>query len=186
MYAVNVLLFLGAAFLALFTIVFLAGAVIHLSSSIRDAVRATMGVRGVKAQAPQPGPATQPTMPFKALQTPRRGHLAALLGCGFGRSSPLLNQPSWLKTCAVAVGLIAVGLFAITVAEDTASALHAFAAPEVQGTQAAAPAVAAVPEQPASPDDRLLRGPSDSNGVPAGAPRECSLQLGIVTDCSFN
>lgn len=56
MHAVNALLFLGAFFLALFVLMFLAGAVIHLASLVLQVLRAIAGPKSVKAEAAQPRP----------------------------------------------------------------------------------------------------------------------------------
>ena len=68
MFALYVMLYLGAFFLGLFAFLFLGGALIYLVSLFAEALRAVGSSWTVKAEAPQPRPAVQPTIPFKARQ----------------------------------------------------------------------------------------------------------------------
>jgi len=186
MYAVHVVLYFGAFFLALFAFIFLAGALIHLVSLIAEALRAMSGPRNVKAEVPQRKPAEQPTIPFKAPQNLRRGQLVTLLASRFQRRNAYLTQPGWLKTAAIVLSLIAVGFVAITSSDETASALHAFAAPAVQGVKATAGNAVTLSDERPSAENHLSPGPSDRISMPASTPRECSPNQGVVTECSYN
>jgi hypothetical protein len=173
MHAVNIVLYLGAFFLALFSFLFLAGSLGQLLGLIAEGIRALSGRRGVEANVPQSKPAARPAMPTAVHRDlPWRGARLAPAG--------------WLKTCAVVLSALAVGIVAITVAEETASSLHGFAAPAVQGAATTAPAPLAGPAGPLSAEDRLPPGASETGSLPAAAPRECSPKEGVVTDCTYN
>jgi hypothetical protein len=66
MYAVHVVLFLGAFFLALFAFIFLAGSLVHLVGLITEVLRGIGRPRSVTLEVPQPQPAARPTIPCKA------------------------------------------------------------------------------------------------------------------------
>jgi len=66
MYAVHVVLYLGAFFLALFTFIFLAGSLVHLAGLINDVLRAMSRSRKVNPAVPQPKAAAQPKVPVTA------------------------------------------------------------------------------------------------------------------------
>jgi hypothetical protein len=134
MHAVNIVLYLGAFFLALFSFLFIAGSLGQLLGLIAEGVRALSGPRRVEAKVASAVPAAQPAIPLAAAQRPRRRPLASR----FERYASSLAEPGWLRTCAVVVGLLAVGFAAVMVVGGTASPSHAVAPQAAQG--AAAPA----------------------------------------------
>jgi hypothetical protein len=110
----------------------------------------------------------------------------SLLASRFQRRSSDLTRLTWLKTASVALGVILAAAVAITVADDTAALLHAVAATSVWGVQATSVNGAKVSDEQPSADDHLSPNPTDTSGMPAGTPRECRPNQGIVTDCIFN
>jgi hypothetical protein len=104
----------------------------------------------------------------------------------FQRRSSDWTRPTWLKTASVAIGLVLAAAVAITVADDTAALLRAVTAPSVQGAEATAANVANVAEEPLPARRYLSPNRSDTISEPAGTPRECNPNQGIVTDCNYN
>jgi hypothetical protein len=92
----------------------------------------------------------------------------------------------WLKTLAIALGLMAVGYTTVAMNNDRAPPLHAFAATGVGGADAMA-------VNPTLPRDELLPtteqasvGPQDKIDSSKSEPRECRPDQGIVNDCTFD
>ena len=81
MYAIYVLLFLGAFFLFAYCAVFVLGALIHLASLAREALRTTRRTRDGQAAASQPRPAPQLPRPSKAAGAEARVEVGAAYGC---------------------------------------------------------------------------------------------------------
>ena len=79
MYAIQVMLFLGALVPALFTFLFLAGSLIYLVSLVTEVLLAISRPRNVKAEVPQTKPVVQARVPFKVPQKPIRDRLTTQL-----------------------------------------------------------------------------------------------------------
>jgi hypothetical protein len=187
MYAINVVLVLGAFFLALFSFIFVAGSSIHLVGLMTQALRAMARPRSVNAEVLQSEPAAGSTIARKLAQVPRRSGPAMLPASRTRRYGLPLAQPGWLRTAAAVLGLVVVGFAGFAVTDRPAWSLHTVAAPTVQGAEEATAAGAAnAPEERSSAAGRLSPGPTERIGSPESMPRECSTAQGIVTDCSFN
>jgi len=92
----------------------------------------------------------------------------------------------WLKTLAIALGVMAVGYTTVAMNNDRTSPVHAFAATRVGGADAMA-------VNPAVPRDELLPtteqvsvGPQDKIDSSKSEPKECRPDQGIVNDCTFD
>jgi hypothetical protein len=168
MSTLNILLFVGAFLLALFTTIFAAGALVYLGGLVKEALHAMGWPRSAGAPQSRPARAAASSIPVETARDLRR--------------APALNLAGWLKPAAIGLGLLVVGFVAGTMSEHATSSLFTIAAP---AAPIAAPAVSASESLP-SADGRPAPAAGGSTGTAATAPRECSLERGIVTDCTFN
>jgi hypothetical protein len=77
-------------------------------------------------------------------------------------------------------------LVAISVAKESGSAPHAFAAPAVQDVAANARTAVMAPREPLSTDEFLVHDLNDKISSPLESPRECKPEQGITTECVYN
>ena len=91
----------------------------------------------------------------------------------------------WLRTTAIAVGLMAVGYVAGTANGDRVAPLRAFAA-AVGGADATAANPAVVRDERLPTTEQVSVGPQDKIDSPKSEPRECRPDQGIVNDCTFD
>ena len=186
MYAINVLLFLAASLLALFTFIFVGGAAVHVVSLLAAALRAVRTRGSVKASLPRPSAAPQPAIAPIARRGQRQGAMPAVLDNLLGTRNSALARAGWLKTAAAVVGLAAVGFAAILAAGESASALHAMAVPAAQSVVGTQGVAGAAPAQLPSSEARVAPAPIDNALAPVTAPRECAPSQGIVRECTYN
>jgi hypothetical protein len=96
------------------------------------------------------------------------------------------NFPRGLKTLAIALGLIVVGYVAVTMNDDRAPPLHAFAAATVRGADASAVNPMALHGERLPTSEQVSVNPNDKIDSSKTEPRECRPDQGIVTDCTFD
>jgi len=92
----------------------------------------------------------------------------------------------WLKTLAIALGLMAVGYVAVTVNDDRAPPLHAFAAATVRGADATAANPTMMRDERLPTTEQVSVSPNDKIDSSKSEPRECRPDQGIVNDCTFD
>jgi hypothetical protein len=91
----------------------------------------------------------------------------------------------WLKTLAVAFGVMAVGYAVVKMNDDRASPLHAFAATAVGGADATSANPSIMRDERLPTTEQVSVSPSDKVDSSKNEPRECRPDQGIVNDCTF-
>jgi len=92
----------------------------------------------------------------------------------------------WLKTLAIALGVMAVGYAAVTMNDNRASQLHAFAATAVGTADATAANPATMRDERLPTTQQVSVGPQDKIDSSKSEPRECRPDQGVVNDCTFD
>jgi hypothetical protein len=94
--------------------------------------------------------------------------------------------PRGLKTLAIALGLIVVGYVAVTMNDDRAPPLHAFAAATVRGADASAVNPTALHGKRLPTTEQVSVNPNDKIDSSKNEPHECRPDQGIVTNCALD
>jgi hypothetical protein len=90
-----------------------------------------------------------------------------------------------VKATLFALGLIAAGIVAVTVAENTGQPMHAGATAAPQSYAATSNNGANAPDKQLSTEEFLSSNVNDKISTPISGPRECRPELGIVDDCTY-
>jgi uncharacterized membrane protein len=90
-----------------------------------------------------------------------------------------------VKATLVALGLIAAGILALTVAENTGQPMHAVATAAPQSFAATSNNGANAPDKQLSTEEFLSSNVNDKISSPISGPRECRPEQGIVNDCTY-
>ncbi len=91
----------------------------------------------------------------------------------------------YFKTSLIGLGLIAAGIAAVIVTEDTGRPPHAVAAPAAQSFASTSINGTKATDTRLLPDDYLSSNLVDRISPPVSTPRECRPEQGIVNDCTF-
>jgi hypothetical protein len=94
--------------------------------------------------------------------------------------------PGWLKTLAIALGVMAVGYATVTMNNDRASPLHAFAATAAGNADVMAVNATSTRDERLPTTEQVSVGPQDKIDSPKSEPRECRPDQGVVNDCTFD
>jgi hypothetical protein len=89
------------------------------------------------------------------------------------------------KAALVTLALIAAGILAVTVAENTGQPMHAAATAAPQSFAAASNNGASAPGKQLSTEEFLSSDVNDKISSPLSGPRECRPEQGIVNDCTY-
>lgn len=92
----------------------------------------------------------------------------------------------WLKTLAIALGVMAIAYVAVVMNNDRASPLHAFAATAVSTADATEADPSTMLDEQMSWREQAAVSPQNKTDSSKSEPRECRPDQGIVDDCTFD
>lgn len=104
------------------------------------------------------------------------------------RASHHLNRrkaPGFVKNRLLVLGLIAVAIVAVALAENMGQPMHAVATAAPQGPVSTSINAANSPDKRLSMDEFLSSNLNDKISSPTSGPRECNPEQGIVNDCTY-